>query len=144
MTRQARTIRTQLSVTNRETSSSERGPPGRYQRQTLTINPSRPRADSYGSRRANSPDAIPLSRSSSRLRWDPAQARRAGQRCPCEPAKGLLRRRIADVDAEQARLQSLRGARVGMADALPNQDCSDPTPGTWLHSTPDREEVTER
>jgi DNA-binding transcriptional MerR regulator len=64
--------------------------------------------------------------------------------CPCEPAEGLLRRRIAEVDAELARLQSLRGELVRMADALPNQDCPDPTPGTWLPSTPDREEVTER
>jgi DNA-binding transcriptional MerR regulator len=64
--------------------------------------------------------------------------------CPCEPAEGLLRRRIAEVDAELARLHSLRGELVSMADALPNRDCPDPTPGTWLPSTSDREEVAER
>jgi DNA-binding transcriptional MerR regulator len=51
--------------------------------------------------------------------------------CPCEPAAGLLRRRIADVDAEIARLTALRAELATMADALPASDCPDPAPGTW-------------
>lgn len=64
--------------------------------------------------------------------------------CPCEPAKELLLRRITDVDAELARLQSLRLELVRMADALPDRDCPNPTPGTWLPSTPEGKEMTEQ
>lgn len=52
--------------------------------------------------------------------------------CPCAPAAPLLRRHIANVDAERARLAVLRRELVAMADALPAEDCPDPTPGTWL------------
>nr|WP_024126392.1 MULTISPECIES: heavy metal-responsive transcriptional regulator [unclassified Streptomyces]AHE39011.1 Transcriptional regulator, merR family [Streptomyces sp. FR1]AHE39509.1 Transcriptional regulator, MerR family [Streptomyces sp. F2] len=51
--------------------------------------------------------------------------------CPCEPAAGLLNRRIADIDAEMERLTALRAELVTMADALPADNCPDPTPGTW-------------
>src|SRR4051812_46991138 len=51
--------------------------------------------------------------------------------CPCEPAEQLLRRRLAEVDAEIARLVALRAEMVAMADALPAADCPQPTPGTW-------------
>ena len=51
--------------------------------------------------------------------------------CPCEPAEQLLRRRIAEVDGELARLAALRAQMVAMADALPARDCPPPTPGTW-------------
>lgn len=64
--------------------------------------------------------------------------------CPCEPAEALLRRRIADVDAEMARLTALRADLVHMADSLPAPNCLNPIPGTWLPPAPDREEVSER
>ena len=51
--------------------------------------------------------------------------------CPCEPAEDLLRRRLAEVDAEIDRLTALRAEMVAMADALPTRDCSPPVPGTW-------------
>jgi DNA-binding transcriptional MerR regulator len=51
--------------------------------------------------------------------------------CPCEPAEELLRRRLAEVDAEISRLVALRAEMVAMADALPAADCPAPSPGTW-------------
>lgn len=51
--------------------------------------------------------------------------------CPCEPAEQLLRQRIDEIDAELARLTSLRGDLVRMVGALPGADCPDPVPGTW-------------
>ncbi|MET9818167.1 MULTISPECIES: heavy metal-responsive transcriptional regulator [unclassified Streptomyces] len=56
--------------------------------------------------------------------------------CPCEPAAGLLRRHIAEVDAEMTRLAKLRAELVAMADALPAEDCPDPAPGTWRPAEP--------
>jgi DNA-binding transcriptional MerR regulator len=51
--------------------------------------------------------------------------------CPCEPAESLLRRRVAEVDAELARLNSLRDDLGRMLDGLPAAPCPDPVPGTW-------------
>jgi DNA-binding transcriptional MerR regulator len=51
--------------------------------------------------------------------------------CPCEPAEQLLRRRLAEVDAEIARLVALRTEMAAMADALPAAACPPPSPGTW-------------
>jgi DNA-binding transcriptional MerR regulator len=51
--------------------------------------------------------------------------------CPCEPAEQLLRRRLAELDAEMARLAVLRRDMVTMIDALPAAQCPPPTPGTW-------------
>lgn len=51
--------------------------------------------------------------------------------CPCGPAEVLLRRRVAEIDAELARLSGLRADLVAMADQLPGSACPDPTPGTW-------------
>ena len=51
--------------------------------------------------------------------------------CPCEPAGDLLRRRLAEVDAEISRLTALRAEMAAMADALPAADCPPPSPGTW-------------
>lgn len=51
--------------------------------------------------------------------------------CPCEPAEQLLRRRLAELDAEMARLAELRAQIVAMADALPSPECAPPVPGTW-------------
>jgi DNA-binding transcriptional MerR regulator len=54
--------------------------------------------------------------------------------CPCEPAEELLRRRLAEVDAEIARLTALRAEMAAMAEALPTADCPPPSPGTWCPS----------
>ncbi|MGH9261746.1 MAG: MerR family transcriptional regulator, partial [Acidimicrobiales bacterium] len=43
--------------------------------------------------------------------------------CPCEPAEQLLHRRLADVDAEIARLSALRREMAAMLEALPGDDC---------------------
>ena len=51
--------------------------------------------------------------------------------CPCEPAGDLLRRRLAELDAEAARLAALRVEMVAMLDALPSPHCPPPSPGTW-------------
>jgi DNA-binding transcriptional MerR regulator len=51
--------------------------------------------------------------------------------CPCEPAEELLRRRIAEVDAEMARLTALRAEMSAMAEALPSANCPPPVPGVW-------------
>ncbi len=50
--------------------------------------------------------------------------------CPCEPAEELLQRRLAEVDAEMARLAALRGEMVAMLDRLPSMDCPPPGPDT--------------
>jgi DNA-binding transcriptional MerR regulator len=52
--------------------------------------------------------------------------------CPCEPAEQLLRRRIADIDTELARLHTLRAELVDVTTTLPLQSCLDPAPGSWL------------
>ncbi|WP_433466446.1 heavy metal-responsive transcriptional regulator [Spirillospora sp. CA-128828] len=51
--------------------------------------------------------------------------------CACEPAEGLLRRHVAEIDAEMARLAALRSELVGMLTRMPGPDCPDPAPGTW-------------
>jgi DNA-binding transcriptional MerR regulator len=51
--------------------------------------------------------------------------------CPCEPAGQLLRRRLADLDAELARLAALRSEMAAMLEALPSADCPPPVPGSW-------------
>lgn len=51
--------------------------------------------------------------------------------CPCEPAEGLLRRHVAELDQEIARLAALRAELAGMLAAMPGPDCPDPLPGTW-------------
>ncbi len=51
--------------------------------------------------------------------------------CPCEPAEQLLRRRLAEVDAEISRLTALRAEMTAMADARPATECPPPSPGTW-------------
>ncbi|HET8660622.1 MAG TPA: heavy metal-responsive transcriptional regulator [Micromonosporaceae bacterium] len=57
--------------------------------------------------------------------------------CPCEPAEQLLRRRLAELDAEMARLSALRQQMTAMIEALPSADCPPPSPGTWCPSTGD-------
>ena len=58
--------------------------------------------------------------------------------CPCEPAEELLRRRLAELDAEMGRLAALRAQMVTMIDTLPSTDCPPPTPGTWCPPTEGR------
>ena len=42
--------------------------------------------------------------------------------CPCEPAEELLRRRLADLDEEMARLSAPREQMQSMVAALPTRD----------------------
>lgn len=51
--------------------------------------------------------------------------------CPCEPAEVFLRRRLAELDAEMARLAALRAEMAAMVERLPSGDCPPPAPGTW-------------
>jgi DNA-binding transcriptional MerR regulator len=52
--------------------------------------------------------------------------------CPCEPAEDLLSRRLAEVDAEIARLSVLRAEMAAMRNAIIDADsCPEPAPGTW-------------
>ena len=51
--------------------------------------------------------------------------------CPCEAAEGLLRRHVAEIDQEIARLAALRDELACMLAAMPGPDCPDPLPGTW-------------
>lgn len=55
-------------------------------------------------------------------------------RCPCEPAADLLRARLAEIDAEVARLTDLRRQLTAMLTAIPGPACPDPVPGTWRPS----------
>jgi DNA-binding transcriptional MerR regulator len=50
--------------------------------------------------------------------------------CPCEPAEQLLRRRLAELDAEMTRLAALRSEISAMAEALPAANCPPPSPET--------------
>ena len=51
--------------------------------------------------------------------------------CACEPAEGMLRRHVAEIDTEMARLARLRTQVLGMLAAIPGPGCQDPVPGTW-------------
>jgi DNA-binding transcriptional MerR regulator len=48
--------------------------------------------------------------------------------CPCEPAEDLLRRHLAEIDAELVRLAELRAEVAAMLAAEP---CTGPTPAPW-------------
>jgi DNA-binding transcriptional MerR regulator len=61
---------------------------------------------------------------------------RATGACPCEPAVGLLRRHVAQIEREIERLSALRGELLGMLAALPGPDCPDRLPGTWCSPGP--------
>jgi DNA-binding transcriptional MerR regulator len=62
--------------------------------------------------------------------------------CPCEPAEQLLRRRVAEVDVEIARLTTLREQMTAMLEALPDPGECPPMPtGTWCPPTDPGEEV---
>jgi DNA-binding transcriptional MerR regulator len=56
--------------------------------------------------------------------------------CPCEPAAGLLRRHVSEIEQEIGRLARLRAELLGMLAAMPGPDCPDPLPGTWVPARP--------
>jgi DNA-binding transcriptional MerR regulator len=56
--------------------------------------------------------------------------------CPCEPAAGLLRRHVSEIEQEIDRLARLRAELLGMLAAMPGPDCPDPLPGTWGPARP--------
>jgi DNA-binding transcriptional MerR regulator len=58
--------------------------------------------------------------------------------CPCEPAEQLLRRRLAELDAQMAQLAALRAEITRMIDALPSEQCPQPAPGTWCPPSTER------
>lgn len=53
--------------------------------------------------------------------------------CPCEPAEELLRRRLAELDAEMARLSALREQMVAMVEALPPRTVHHRYPDAGVH-----------
>jgi DNA-binding transcriptional MerR regulator len=62
--------------------------------------------------------------------------------CACEPAEEMLRRHVAEIDTEIARLARLRTQIQGMLTAMPGPGCPDPVPGTWCPASlkvPDRD-----
>lgn len=54
-----------------------------------------------------------------------------GGRCPCGRTEALLRRRLAEVDAELARLGALRAELARLVDEHPEEGCPDETAGPW-------------
>ena len=62
--------------------------------------------------------------------------------CACEPAEEMLRRHVAEIDTEIARLARLRTQIQGMLNAMPGPGCPGPVPGTWCPASlevPDRD-----
>jgi DNA-binding transcriptional MerR regulator len=51
--------------------------------------------------------------------------------CPCEPAEQHLTKRLAELDAEIARMKQLRVQMAEMLARIPAGDCPSPSPGTW-------------
>jgi DNA-binding transcriptional MerR regulator len=51
--------------------------------------------------------------------------------CACGPAEDLLGQRVAEVDAEIARLGALRHEMLAMLHGLAHAGCPSPAPGTW-------------
>jgi DNA-binding transcriptional MerR regulator len=51
--------------------------------------------------------------------------------CACEPAEGMLRRHVTEIDTEMERLARLRAQLLTMLAGMPGPDCPDPLPGTW-------------
>ena len=51
--------------------------------------------------------------------------------CACEPAEGLLRRHVAEIEMEMERLAALRADLLAMLAAMPGPGCPEPLPGTW-------------
>jgi DNA-binding transcriptional MerR regulator len=51
--------------------------------------------------------------------------------CPCGHTEALLRKRMAEIDAQVAELQCVRAALARMVAEYPGQDCQDMTIGRW-------------
>ena len=47
-----------------------------------------------------------------------------------QPAEGILRRHVTEIDTEMARLAD-RAQLLKMLADMPGPDCPDPLPGTW-------------
>ena len=58
--------------------------------------------------------------------------------CPCEPAAGLLRRHVTQLEQDITRLSVLRDELLGMLSAMPGPNCPDPLPGSWCPPGPER------
>jgi DNA-binding transcriptional MerR regulator len=58
------------------------------------------------------------------------EVRDTGQ-CACAPAGELLTSRLAELDAEVARLLVLRTDLTAMLSGIASDECPDPAPGTW-------------
>jgi hypothetical protein len=59
--------------------------------------------------------------------------------CPCEPAEVMLKRHLVEIDAELARLASLRDELSAMLTGLSRESgpgCPDPEPGRWCPMDP--------
>jgi len=56
--------------------------------------------------------------------------------CACEPAAGLLRRHVDEIDRELERLAALRAELASMLAAMTAAQCPDPVPGTWCRPDP--------
>src|SRR4051794_15410786 len=121
-----------------ELAAAGRGPPDpvRYYEGSGLLKPPRRTAAGYRSYDAGALDRLRFIRGAQRLGLRLADIRtlltvRDTGTCPCEPAEDLLRRRLAETDAEIARLTTLRAEMAAMADALPTASCPPPSPGTW-------------
>lgn len=106
-----------------------------YERAALLPPPGRTTAG-YRSCDAGAVDRLGFIQGAQRLGLRPADIRdllavRDTGTCPCEPAEDLLRRRMAEVDAEIARLVALRAEMETPSDASSAADCPPPSPGTW-------------
>jgi DNA-binding transcriptional MerR regulator len=51
--------------------------------------------------------------------------------CPCGHTEALLRRRMAEIDAQVAELQAVRAELARMVDQYPGQACQDPAADRW-------------
>jgi DNA-binding transcriptional MerR regulator len=112
----------------------------RYYERTGLLNPPRRTSAGYRSYDDGAVDRMRFIQGAQRLGLRLADIRtlleiRDTGTCPCEPAGDLLRRRLAEVDAEITRLVALRAEMAAMADALPAADCPPPAPGTWCPPT---------
>ena len=61
---------------------------------------------------------------------------RDAEACPCEPAAGLLRRHVTEIEQEIDRLARLPTELVSMLAAMAGPSCPDPLPGTWCAPGP--------
>ena len=111
-----------------------------YERAGLLPPPGRTTAG-YRSYGADAVDRLLFIRGAQRLGLRLAEIRellavRDTGECPCEPAEGLLRRHVTEIETEMQRLAALRAELLGMLTAMPGPGCPDPLPGTWCPPGP--------